>query len=96
MCVKERRRRYQDKLKVRAFDAIGRACVFCESEDDVQAAHVLPTDLRGPGRGKKRRFADVVRKPEAYRPMCRRCHRTFDALVARMRAVSRVEEEIPF
>lgn len=79
-------RRYQDQLKERAFDAIGRRCVFCGTDENIEAAHMAQTKLMrgGPGRGKKRRFQDVVNHPEAYRPMCKSCHKTFDALTGKL------------
>lgn len=86
MCLKDRNRRYQDRLKERAQALIGSRCVFCGSEEQLHAAHVAITQLSraGPGRGKKRRFKDVVQNLDAYRAMCAKCHRTFDALTEKL------------
>ena len=89
-------RLYQRRLKKRAFDAIGRACVFCGRKREVHCAHVKRTKLKGPGRGKYHRFADVVKHPDAYRPMCPSCHRTYDALVKLAKPEIVVEAPIPF
>lgn len=83
---KNRDRRYQDRLKERARALLGSECVFCSSEENLQAAHVAVTRLSraGPGRGMKRRLKDVVQNPDAYRAMCARCHRLFDALTGKL------------
>lgn len=86
MSSKSRNRRYQDRLKERAKNLLGSKCVFCGSEDRLQAAHVAVTSLSraGAGRGMKRRYKDVVQNPDAYRAMCAGCHRTFDALTGKL------------
>lgn len=83
---KDRDRKYQDRLKRRAQDLLGSKCVFCGSEENLQAAHVAVTRLSrtGPGRGMKRRFNDVIQNPDAYRAMCAKCHRLFDALTGKL------------
>lgn len=75
---------------------IGEQCVFCYSQDAIQAAHVLPTKLKGAGRGLDRRYRDVIANPDSYRPMCKRCHRIFDGLVSKIKTTIVVEEPIPF
>jgi hypothetical protein len=92
----ERLKRWRAKLKCRAFDAIGWICIFCGGGDDLHAAHVLPTKLKGPSRGMDRRHRDVLANPDSYRPMCCKCHRTFDKLVARIKVTVVMEEPIPF
>lgn len=97
MATKQQCRDYRQCLKKRAFDAIGRVCVFCESEEEIHAAHVLPTGLKGSSRGLDRRFRDVIKNPKCYRPMCKKCHRIFDALVKLVKPDPIVEEDpIPF
>lgn len=93
-----RRRRCLEKRKAEALELLGSKCIFCGSPE-VQAAHVVPTPICGKNsRGSYRRWADVVKYPTHYRPMCPRCHRRFDALVALrlQHEASRPEEEIPF
>lgn len=87
--------KYRQDLKVRAFVAIGVQCVFCHDGQDLHCAHVGRTLLKGPGRGMQQRYSDVLKNPDKYRPMCKDCHRTFDALVASIRKEPPVEE-IPF
>lgn len=90
----ERQRQYRARLRERGLAALGRECVFCAASE-VQAAHVRPTGLSGRnGRGLDRRWLDVLRYPDAYRPMCAACHRTFDALVKI--ALAEEVEEVPF
>lgn len=93
-------RKHRQSLKRRAFKLIGAACVWCGSEERVEAAHVIPTGIKGEGRGLDRRYRDVVNNPSAYRPMCRSHHRLFDKLVklglARADEPPAGEEPIPF
>ena len=89
--TKEQCRLYRQRLRDRAFNAIGRKCVFCQSGDDLHASHVMVTKINGMGRGLDRRYRDVIANPEAYRPMCRECHRIFDALVGLIKL-----NEVPF
>lgn len=89
-------RKFREKLKVRAYEAIGgRMCIFCCDEENIHLAHVGRTELKGPGRGMHKRYRDVIRNPDKYRPMCKECHRTFDNLVAAIRKEPPVEE-VPF
>lgn len=90
----ERHRRYRHKLKCKAFDLIGRSCVFCKSVDNLQLAHVLVTPVKGEGRGSVVRYKDVLANPDSYRPMCRTCHLTFDTLISKRKGT--VQDEIPF
>lgn len=87
--------KYRQKLKLRAFQAIGAACVFCKTAESIQAAHVLATGLKSAGRGMDRRYQDVLKHPDKYRPMCKNCHRTFDAL-RKLYEAQEPREEIPF
>lgn len=84
----------RERTKQRALDAIGRECVFYGSSEDLHAAHVKPTGLKGPSRGKRERYKDVAENPDCYRPMCKDCHRTFDALRSLWRP--EIEKPIPF
>lgn len=71
--------------------------MFCETNEQIEAAHVVPTGLKGEGRGLDRRYRDVLKHPDCYRPMCKRCHRTFDKLARLIRAeLEPAEEPIPF
>lgn len=94
----EQCRKYRQDLKARALALIGDACVWCGSKENVDAAHVKPTALRGPGRGLEKRYKDVVKHQDHYRPMCKKHHRMFDAYVAGLRELltKAREEPIPF
>lgn len=93
----ERRVRYIRRLKARAFEIIGKRCIFCGKRKNLHAAHVKPTKLKGPGRGDAKRWKDVIDNPDCYRPMDVNCHRTFDALVSMAKkATWEKEEPIPF
>lgn len=94
-----RAKKQQEKLRSEAWALLGKQCVFCESTEELHAAHVKPTSLNGAGRGGKRRWKDVIDHPDHYAPMCRECHRTFDRYVYELMRLARgaqVEEEIPF
>lgn len=87
-------REYRQRLRQRALDLIGRVCVFCGETEGIQAAHVIETNIKGSGRGLDRRYRDVIKHPDSYRPMCRECHLVFDALWAKRLAGN--DEPIPF
>jgi hypothetical protein len=57
----------------------------------LEFAHVKPTGLCGQGRGLKHRFLDVLRNPECYALLCRRCHRRLDAT----RSIERPRAPLP-
>jgi hypothetical protein len=90
-----RHARYRQDLKCRAFDLIGGACVFCGTTEKIEAAHVKPTSLCGSNsRGMDRRYRDIIKNPDCYRPMCGKHHRVFDQLV-RVRCTV-IDEPMPF
>lgn len=92
---KERMKRWRERLKERAFNSIGWKCIFCKTSDRIQAAHVIPTEIRGPSRGKDIRYLDIIRNPHCYRPMCTTCHRAYDKLSKEL-APAHDDEPIPF
>lgn len=91
--TREGQRRRRQKLRTRAFAAIGNCCVFCKSSV-VQAAHVIPTKIKGGSRGMDRRYMDVIKNPDCYRPMCSSCHRAYDKIQSD--CAKEVVDEIPF
>lgn len=95
MTKKEKDRRYQQKLKKRAWKLKGRSCVFCQKRAE-HMAHVCPTKVKGEGRGMARRYRDVLKNPACYAPMCPDCHKLFDKFVAQMKVLVQKEEPIPF
>lgn len=97
-----RRAAYARKLKKRAFAVVGESCVWCGAAEDLEMAHVRPTELSGTnGRGLKHRYLDALKHPECYAAMCRRHHRLFDRYLHDLMEMARDgvvpdEEPIPF
>jgi hypothetical protein len=56
----------------------GEACLLCGATEELQFAHIHPTGLRGPGRGKYARIRDVWLHPRDYVLLCKGCHRELD------------------
>lgn len=50
----------------------------CEETEDLEFAHVQPTDLGGRGRGRKERYYDIKNNPDSYRLLCKGHHRDHD------------------
>jgi 5-methylcytosine-specific restriction endonuclease McrA len=63
----------------------GGACEECGTFLGLEFAHVKKTKVNGMGRGKWRRYYDVVRHPRSYRLLCSRCHDRMDGRKARQR-----------
>lgn len=90
----EQCKRYRENLKKRVKEILGTTCVFCQSTEDLQIAHIVPTGINGASRGLDRRYLDVIKNPGSHRTMCKHCHKTFDKLLNI--AFSYNEEPIPF
>jgi hypothetical protein len=56
----------------------GGYCRKCGETEQLEFAHTKPTGLKGAGRGARRRFLDVVRNPDSYELLCRKCHGELD------------------
>jgi hypothetical protein len=56
----------------------GGCCEVCGSFEHLEFAHKRGTGLNGIGRGSWQRINDVVKNPDAYRLLCKPCHRAFD------------------
>lgn len=70
--------------------------MFCTGKDNLECAHVQFTKLSGrTGRGMDRRYRDVLKCPDKYRPICKACHKTFDAL-RKLHEARAPKDEIPF
>lgn len=78
----EQVRLYRQRLRRRAIAAVccmlPTACFGCGDLNDLEFAHVRPTQLSGMSRGQYRRWLDVVRHPDRYILLCAECHREFD------------------
>lgn len=65
------------RRKFRELRALNTCCVPGCLEP-VQFCHKAETELKGMGRGRKERFYDIVKHPEAYLPFCKTHHRQYD------------------
>lgn len=77
--TREQVRAYRERLRQRAYQAVGASCKLCGDRSAVEFCHIVATGLRGSGRGQYRRWLDVVRNPDCYLPMCRFCHEIYDS-----------------
>ena len=66
-------------------EEFGGACQKCGSKQDLEFAHIKPTNLSGWGRGRKERYYDIKKFKDHYQLLCKSCHKEFDKIV---RAVS--------
>jgi hypothetical protein len=64
-------------LRARVKAVHGTVCRVC-GRSDIELAHIKPTCLHGPGRGRTARLCDQVANPDCYVSLCRRCHRRYD------------------
>lgn len=69
------KRRWQQLI-----EEFGAKCAKCPQTWDLEFAHLEPTGLKGEGRGKSRRLADILKHREKYRLLCIHCHDEFDGL----------------
>ena len=55
---------------------------MCGTAEDLNFAHVHPTELSGEGRGRQARYYDIKNNPDCYRLMCKKdgqgCHHDYD------------------
>ena len=56
----------------------GNRCEFCGYTSGLEFAHIVPTGLMGMGRGKKKRYYNIVNNKTDYLLLCKDCHRRFD------------------
>lgn len=66
----------------------GGCCAYCGTTVGLEFAHIKHTSLSGMGRGRKERYYDVMRNPDAYVLLCGDvrdligvsvgCHKKFD------------------
>lgn len=84
--------RYRRRLKERALalfaEFFGPFCQHCGNEDvdDLEFAHLEPTNIRGPSRGWERRYLDVLKNRWSYTLLCWDCHLAFDRKSPRERS----------
>ena len=53
-------------------------CEECHSQNQLEWAHLKPTNLNGMGRGRNARILDIMSNPDCYRLLCRKCHAKLD------------------
>ena len=63
----------------------GGVCRTCGENQDLEFAHIIPTECRGMGRGYIQRVIDVERNPQAYTLLCMGCHDLLDGRARRKR-----------
>ena len=57
---------------------------FCQNcgkrnyKDNLEFAHIKPTDLNGRGRGRKERYYDIKNNKDHYKLLCKSCHKELD------------------
>jgi len=69
------------RLKMRAIKAVAGQypeCHHCGAVRCLQFAHVMPTKLKGQGRGSLHRYCDAIKNWSAYILLCRECHYNYD------------------
>ena len=57
----------------------GGKCNICSSKEQLEFAHIKPTELSGPGRGTDERIRDIKSHPDCYFLLCKDCHRIYDS-----------------
>ena len=73
----EHSRRYRLRLRLRLAVIFGIVCQHCGSNRQLEYAHRERTQLKGAGRGLTNRLLDVLKNPDSYLLLCRKCHRKF-------------------
>lgn len=61
----------------------GGECQDCGKRYDLEFAHLGETGLKGKGRGKSRRLADILKNRDLYRLLCMECHDILDGMFRR-------------
>lgn len=84
------------RLKKIVRKLVGWRCVWCGTGEDVQLAHVLPTEMSDHHkRSQWQRYNDAAKHPECYRPMCAKHHRLFDNLTGSLMEAAKGAKEEP-
>lgn len=64
--------KYIKRLKKKLLRQFGGKCVVCGTTDNLEFAHVKPTNLNGVGRGRKERYYDILKNPKCYALTCKK------------------------
>lgn len=65
------------KLRGQLREERNNQCEDCSSTDRLEFHHIIPTGLRGRGRGSQNRLYDIQKHPLNYRLLCHTCHRSY-------------------
>lgn len=66
------------EARKKLIDQFGGKCIVCGTTNKLEFAHIHSTDLKGYGRGRKERYYDVIKNPEAYTLLCKEHHEAYD------------------
>lgn len=61
-------------------EEFGAKCRDCAKTWDLEFAHLAPTGLKGEGRGKSRRLANILKHRDKYALLCVDCHDVLDGM----------------
>lgn len=89
----QRRNNWYVRKRLELIDQFGGKCQECGDSNDLEFAHVKPTDVVGLGRGRNRRVLDVLKNPTHYRLLCHPCHKSYDARDARSEMIELVSPQ---
>ena len=66
------------RLKSQLLQHYNNRCFFCGSKVNLQFAHIQPTKLKGPNRGRFVRYYDIKNNLLKYELLCKECHIAYD------------------
>jgi hypothetical protein len=74
----------------------GGRCAKCKSTAKLQFAHQFPSGLEGYGRGKNKRYWNIVNHPLSYVLLCENCHKEYDRYTGTWRSHKKKKVYIAF
>lgn len=66
------------EMRLRLIEQFGGHCKMCQSIQNLEFAHRIPTLLHGGVRGRKERYYDVQKNPNSYMLLCKKHHKEYD------------------
>ena len=80
LCHRRQQKKYLEKIKQICLHHYGNKCQYynCTETTKLEFAHILPTKLKGAGRGKQSRLLDVHKNFECYTLLCHKHHYELD------------------
>lgn len=76
----------RSKIEIRKREMLvflyGSKCQYpnCEETQNLEFAHITPTELNGRGRGQKERIRDIIKNPLSYVLSCNKHNDCFEAI----------------